>query len=197
MLIAFEGLDGAGKTTVIDLVTQKLRDEGKKVKQVQDPAGTSIGRAIRKILDDDIYFSNGVELLLFAAARRQLVTEQIIPFIDKYIVITDRFTASTIAYQHYGSGFPKTDVNWLVKYSANGVRPDLNIFIDVKADIAFDRRRKAGREGRLDRMPREYYRRVYTGYQTVIERNRRSWAIISGKLSTEEMASACCLALLS
>ncbi len=130
--IVFEGIDGAGKTTQIAELAQRLTVEGKDVVLVREPGGTEISEQIRGLLKDSDNFSMTpmCELFLLEASRAQLVEEKIIPALERgAYVLCDRYTASTYAYQVGGRGIQPDIVNDLNAYATNNLIPDLEIFL--------------------------------------------------------------------
>ncbi|NLM78817.1 MAG: dTMP kinase [Ruminococcaceae bacterium] len=167
-LITFEGIDGSGKTTQIELLSARLAAEGIPVLLLREPGGTQIGEAIRGILLDKAHTSMCIEteLLLFAAARAQLVREVIVPELDagKW-VICDRFYDSTIAYQGYGRQIDPTVIRSLNQLAVARCRPDITFLLDLPVDCALTR--LAGRNRLKDRLDNEsvsFMQRTREGY---------------------------------
>ena len=151
-LITFEGIDGSGKTTQIEKLSARLAESGIPVRVLREPGGTVIGEAIRRILLDKAHtgMCTETELLLFAAARAQLVREVILPDLEagKW-VICDRFLDSTAAYQGFGRQLDRTR-SFLNRLAVGTCRPDLTILLDLPVQAALDRlvgRRTAGPPG--------------------------------------------------
>lgn len=155
-LITFEGIDGSGKTTQIRLLKSWLDSEGYDVVILREPGGTPIGEQIRAILLSTINVSmtDVTELLLFEAARAQLVNEVIRPALEAgRFVICDRFIDSTVAYQGYGRGIDPDLVDRLNQLAIGDIVPDLTVWLD--APDATLRTRISRREGDADRLDRE------------------------------------------
>lgn len=166
--ITFEGSEGSGKSTQIELVNRYLKREGRKVLFLREPGATRIGEQVRRILLDvgSSGMSDECETLLYMAARAQLVREKIIPALRKgMIVLCDRFLDSTIAYQGYGNG---VDIGWikeLGRFATGGVTPDLTLFFDIDAKKGLGRINRP--KDRIERRSVLYHNRVRRGYQTL------------------------------
>lgn len=162
---SFDGIDGVGKTTQMELFCQWLRDSGQQVVQCRDPGGTQLGEAIRDIVLHKTEYSIGAvaEMLLYMASRAQLVEEVIRPALNEgKTVVSDRFLLSNVAYQGHAGGVD-VDAAWQVGEAAtSGLSPHLTIVLDMDAERAASR---LDRE--LDRMESrglEYLSRVRDGF---------------------------------
>ncbi len=133
--IAFEGIDGAGKTTVAEAVAERLVEDGHRVEMVREPGGTEIGEAIRQIVlhsEDDL--APWTEALLFAAARAQLAYEVVAPLLAEGVwVVTDRSVFSSLAYQGAGRGLGVETVRQVNAAGLGDVWPDLVVLLDLEA----------------------------------------------------------------
>lgn len=173
-LITFEGIDGTGKTTQIIRLVAALRASGVRVLELREPGGTVISEAIRPILLDSKHaeMSQETELLLFAAARAQLVREVIQPALAEGTwVLCDRFIDSTVAYQGYGRGLDLEMIETLNRYAVGSCRPDITFLFDLPVETAVQRR--AGRQGKADRLEAEslaFVRRTRDGYLALAAR---------------------------
>jgi len=173
-LITFEGIDGSGKTTQINLLADSFRAAGLDVLVLREPGGTPIGEAIRKILLDSRHDGMGqeTELLLFEAARAQLIREVIEPALAAGTrVICDRFFDSTLAYQGFGRGMDLDMIEALNRYAVGACRPDVTILLDLPVEAAV--RRLAGRQGQADRLEGEglaFMQRTGEGYRALAAR---------------------------
>lgn len=166
-MIVCDGSNGAGKTTIIKAIAAHLTDKGREVVTTREPGGTPVGEKIRAVLlDPHPELCATTELLLFAAARAQHVSEKIIPAIQTgKIVVSDRFDAATVSFQHYARGLPLELINQLNAIALGGFRPDINIILDLDPAIGLARVSSRG-EG-LDRLESEkldFLRRARTGY---------------------------------
>ena len=177
LFITFEGIDGSGKSTQIRKLRDYLEAEGHTVDLIREPGGTDIGEKIRSLLLDK---SNGemsfeAELLLYEAARAQIVRERIIPSLRAgSVVICDRFFDSTTAYQGYARGLNLSDVEFLNRWATGGLEPNLTFLLDLPVEDAY--RRMEGRRTNTDRLEGagfEFMKRVREGYLELCSRNRR------------------------
>ncbi|MBN2710896.1 MAG: dTMP kinase [Planctomycetes bacterium] len=140
--IVFEGPDGCGKSTMVEAARRHFKVKGVAATFVQDPGGTDIGQQIRKILLDkhNDAMCPMTELMLYVASRAQLVAEIIRPALERgEVVVSDRFTASTLAYQGVAGSVPEDKLKEMVKFSADGLEPDHVILLDVPAEIGLER----------------------------------------------------------
>jgi dTMP kinase len=181
LFLSFEGMDGSGKTTQMALLIDRLRREGYDVLETVEPGGTSIGRQIRRILLDSANreLSSRAELLLYFACRAQNVDEWIRPALAAgRIVVSDRFTDSTLAYQGAGRGLPLDTIHALHRFACGPTAPDLTIYLDIDRAAGLARaharnveRAAAGQpnETRIDDEAAEFHDRVYQAYGSLCE----------------------------
>jgi dTMP kinase len=172
LFITFEGPDGSGKSTQLRLLAERLRGLGYDVVETAEPGGTEIGRQIRRILleprNDELCPT--AELLLMFAARAQNVEQCILPALaHSRIVLSDRFTDSTLVYQGAGRGLGREVVMEMDRIACRGLKPDLTILVDVDVETGLARaeaRNRTGRSGetRLDEQPLDFHRRVRDAY---------------------------------
>ena len=189
MLINFEGIDGCGKSTQIHLLKQYLEEHGRQVQVYREPGGTSIAEEIRSILlDSKNNMSVVSELLLFSAARAQLVQEKIIPALNNgATVILDRFYDSTTAYQGYGrSVLPIDEICVLNKMASYGLVPEITFYLRISQKLALERRLKHVQD-RMEMAGNEFYSRVLDGYEKIIKDNSR-FIVLDGAQSIESIA---------
>jgi dTMP kinase len=155
LFITLEGIEGVGKTTQIDYVGELFRQNGKVVTITREPGGTSVGEAIREILLNrkDLDITVETELLLMFAARAQHLKRIIEPALArKEIVICDRFTDASFAYQGGGRGIPGEEIQKLKMWVQNGLEPDLTLLLDAPVEIGLAR---AGKRSEPDRFESE------------------------------------------
>jgi len=185
MLISFEGIDGSGKSTQIALLEARLLANGGKVLSLREPGGTLVSERIRKILlDSDLDVSPVAELLLFSAARAQIVVQKIRPAMASGMtVLLDRFYDSTTAYQGAGRGVADPDwIKSLHRLATHGLIPDRTIWIDVPPETA--RRRQDGRA--LDRMEIEnpgFYQRIHDCYAELVRNEPERFLRVDGTMT--------------
>jgi len=175
--ITFEGVEGSGKTTQIQLAGEFLREKGLPVIVTQEPGGTPLGERIREILLNQVGFdiSGEAEVFLFAAARAQHTDRLIRPALEKgQVILCDRFSDATIAYQAYGRGLPLEAVREICRLASRGLSPRITLLFDLPVEKGLERafRRIAGREeaSREDRFEREnldFHRRIREGYLAI------------------------------
>ncbi len=173
IFITIEGPEGAGKTTIVDLLTQKLKAEGYQVLQTREPGGIDIAEQIRKVILDkeNTAMDPRTEALLYAAARRQHLVERILPALEKnYIILCDRFVDSSLAYQGYARGLGIDDVFSINSFAIDGKMPKLTLYFDIDPEVGLERINKnKGREvNRLDLEELEFHHKVREGYHKLI-----------------------------
>ena len=169
-LFTFEGSEGSGKSTQIELLADELEGMGHEVVVTREPGGTEIGEEIRHLL---IHNTSGrnmapeTELLLFAAARAQLVRETILPALDTgKIVLCDRFLDSTTVYQGAARSISTDPVSYINRFAVGNVIPDLTFILDVPAEesISRVRRRVSDLPDRMEQENIDFYNKVREGY---------------------------------
>lgn len=177
-LIAFEGVEGAGKSTQIALLTEALRARGRVVRQTREPGGTALGAEIRQLVLGirDPAPQPMAELLLYLADRAQHLGELILPALARgEVVLTDRFSASTIAYQGYARQLEMARVVDLDALVRHGVQPDLTILLDCDVSVGL---RRARGDDRFHRERVEFHQRVRDGFLDLARRDPASWRVI-------------------
>lgn len=196
LFLTFEGLDGCGKTTQMSLLAGRLREAGERVVETVEPGGTAIGSQIRRILLDpaNAALDARAEMLLYFAARAQNVTEILLPSLERgEIVISDRWTDSTWAYQGFGRNLGTTIVQDLDAIACRGRRPDLTLWIDIDLETSLSRARSRNRDQaatdtRMDDQSRTFFERVLEGYRTLAEREPERVVRIDGSGDAETVA---------
>jgi dTMP kinase len=190
MLITFEGGEGSGKTTQVELLAQKLRAAGWEVVALREPGGTALGEELRRLLlHADKEPCVEAELLLFLAARAQLVNEVIRPALDRgAVVICDRFSDSTLAYQGYGRGVDVATIRTLNRWATGGLTPDLTVLLDVPVDVG--RRRKHGDDDTFHREPVSFHVRVREGYLYLAASEPARWLVVDASQEPARIGDA-------
>jgi len=194
--ITFEGIDGSGKTTQMRLLGGRLRAAGRIVFETVEPGGTPIGQQIRRILLDSANqdLRPNAELLLYFASRAQNVEQCILPALQAgKIVLCDRFTDSTLAYQGYARGLGAEIVLALDRIACQGLTPDLTLLIDVDVETGLGRLRArnvkgAASETRLDDESHDFHRNVRDAYLTIARQYADRFRVIDGRGAPEEVA---------
>lgn len=189
LFITFEGTEGGGKSTQIRNTAAFLKKNKHKVLLLREPGGTRVSEAIREVLLNPANkgMSAEAELLLYLAARAQLVREKILPALEKGIsVILDRFEDSTFAYQGYGRGLSMKNIETVSRlWVRGGLKPDLTIILDI------DPAKGLARGGRHDRMEKEsmkFHRKVRQGFLSLARKNPKRYGVIDATLSIAEVA---------
>jgi dTMP kinase len=172
LFIVFEGVEGSGKTTQINRLKDWLTTvQTAPVVQTREPGGTELGTQIRSLLLDAKNhdpIADRAELLLFAADRAQHIEQLVRPKLENgAIVLCDRFTTSTIAYQGYGRGLDVTMIQALNAIATAGIVPDLTIWLDLDPAVGLRRAHDRGVVNRMDSESLEFHRRVRQGYCSV------------------------------
>ncbi len=191
VLITFEGIEGCGKTTQARLLVDALRKAGRDVLAVREPGGSAIAESIRAMLLDpaNTAMSPLAELLLYEAARAQLIAEVIRPALDRgAIVVCDRFYDSTTAYQGAGRGLRNVDFTTLNRLATGGLTPDLTLFIDIPVEIGLARAKNGAEGDRIEREPAEFHNRVRQGFQAIAAAESNRVRRLDGERSVEDIA---------
>lgn len=189
-------MDGSGKTTQMRLMAQKLRAAGRDVVETVEPGGTRIGTQVRRILLDSANqeLCPTAELLLYFACRAQNVEECILPALQEgKIVVSDRFTDSTLVYQGAARGLGVDVVLALDKVASHGLVPDLTLLIDIDVETSLARaqaRNLQSTETRMDDQAIDFHRRVHDAYAELAARERHRFKIIDGRGDVETTALA-------
>ena len=184
--LVFEGIDGSGKSTLLELLCNKLKQQRLPFVKTKEPGGTQIGQSIRKLLLErgNVSFSPLAETLLYYADRRQHIEEFIKPNLKKDVtVISDRYWASTSAYQCGGRNISEKFVETLRKQVCWDCEPDLWILLDLPVEIALKRLYMSKKEDR-DRMEMEnsaFHQRVRDYYMNLATKEPSKWIVLSGE----------------
>ena len=200
LFIAFEGGDGAGKSTQAAILEDTLRQQGLRTLLLHEPGSTTVGDYLREYLVAKQPISSLAELLLFEASRAELVRERIVPATeDGTVVICDRFAGSTVAYQGYGRGIDLETIGTLNDIATQGRYPDLTLLIDVDPLVGLGRINSRLLQLALpigdapDRFEDEalaFHDRVRRGFLRQAETNAKTWRKIEGNRSVDEVSSA-------
>ena len=200
VFIAFEGGEGAGKSTQAQLLQRALAAAGYRSRLLHEPGSTALGDYLRAYLVDGHALSAPAELLLFAAARAELVNRVIAPELaGGGIVIADRFAGSTIAYQGYGRGLDPAQIAWLNDFATAGRYPDLTILLDIDPVVGMQRVRSRQLElgiasdaapNRFEDETLAFHRAIRRGFRQQASDNPAGWLRISGVDSIADVAAA-------
>ncbi len=197
LFITFEGIEGSGKSTQITLLRTALEALGHTCIQTREPGGCAIADQIRSILlnPHNNLLEPTSELLLYAAARAQHVSEVIRPALDAgKLVLCDRYSDATLAYQGDGRRLDRKLISQLNQVASQGTSPDLTILIDLQTEIGLGRALSRevvlqdSSEGRFEREAMTFHHRVREGYLTLAKTNPERFAVVDGSLSIEKLA---------
>jgi len=186
--VTFEGIEGSGKTTQVELLCKYLQEKGYQVIRTREPGGTALGEALRKVLlQKDLHVLPLSELLIFMAVRSQHMEEVITPALARgAVVVCDRFVDATYAYQGYGRGVDLGIIATLNRLVTKGVTPNLTILLDCEVDVGLER--KLVRNPQLDRFEQEeaaFHEQVKRGYLKLVEEDEKRFYVINGKRDIE------------
>lgn len=189
--ITFEGVEGSGKTTQMAILGHALETRGYPVVRTREPGGTKIGDAIRALILDskNQIMDAKTEFLLYLASRAQHLKEVILPALaEGKIVLCDRFADATYAYQGYGRGLSKREIELIGRFVTGGLSPDLTLLLDI--DVKKGLARLKGREeiNRLDQEALQFHEAVREGYLHLAKKNPRRIWVIRTDASVEEIA---------
>lgn len=167
LFITIEGTDGSGKTTQMGLIKDHVSAKGCEVVMLREPGGTRISERIREVILDPLFteMAFNTEVLLYAAARAQLVAETIKPALKNgKIVICDRFIDSTFAYQGYGRGIGLEVLKSINNVALEGIMPDITFFFDLDPELALVRRKASSITDRIENEKVDFHKKVHAGY---------------------------------
>lgn len=190
MFITFEGPEGSGKSTQLPRLAQFLEDSGLQVVKTREPGGTKIGDQIREVLVrmDNTELHPRTEILLFLAARAQLVEELIIPSLQQgKIILCDRYGDSTLAYQGYGHGLDLETLRAMLQFATGGLKPDLTILLDVDVLTGLKRKKIKEEWNRLDAFELSFHERVRAGYKILAEQEPERWKIVDATQDPDQV----------
>jgi dTMP kinase len=191
MFVTFEGSEGSGKSTQIELLAESLRGQDHAVVTTREPGGTSIGEQVRDCLHDieNTRMTAAAEVLLYSASRSQLVKEVIMPALAQgQIVLSDRYADSTLAYQGFGRQLDLETLVRITNFATGGLTPDMTLFLDVDVKAGLARRTVGQAEiNRMDLQELEFYERVRMGYLTLATQEPDRWIIIDANRPVDEI----------
>jgi dTMP kinase len=198
LFITFEGMDGSGKTTQMHRLAERLRGVGRSVVETTEPGGPPTAMKIRRILLDSANqeLSPTTELLLYFASRAQNVDEWILPALARgEIVVSDRFTDSSLVYQGCGRGLGAETVMALDGIACRGLKPDLTILVDVDAESSLARARARNLaephpETRMDDQSLDFHRKVYDAYHALAAAEPERVKLVDGRTDMDAIERA-------
>ena len=196
--ITFEGGEGCGKSTQVQRLKAALEGEGRRVLLTREPGGTRLAELIRGLLKDEAEDPpcDRAELLLFLAARAQLVRNVIRPALESGTwVVSDRFSDSTFAYQGYGRGLPMDVLRLANDFACEGLRPDFTILLDVPPEVAAERMRRRERAtstaaDRIESAGDEFHARLRAGFLELARMEPGRIAVVDASGSPDEVWEA-------
>lgn len=179
LFLAFEGGDGAGKSTQVRFLAQSFRDAGRQVLVTRQPGGTPLGSRIRDLLLHGDHVSPRAEALLFAADKAHHVDEVIRPALRAGdVVITDRYVDSAVAYQGAGRDLGADEIHQLQTWAVDDLRPDLTIIVDISAEEG--RRRRGATQDRLESEADDYHEAVRAHFLAMARGNPERYLVVDG-----------------
>ncbi len=190
MFFSFDGIDGVGKSTQIDLFCQWLGDQGYPLTSCRDPGSTRLGEVVREILlsREEIPLAGRTEMLLYMAARAQLVDEVILPALRRCdVVVCDRFLLANVVYQGYAGGLDVETLWDVGRVAINSVEPDLTFLLDMPPEEAA--RRMTGKPDRLEKRGDEYRERLRQGFLEEASRNPGKIVVIDAARPIDKIAA--------
>ena len=194
LFITFEGTEGCGKSTQVELLAERLRALGHRVRVLREPGGTPIGEEIRHTLKHskvNVTMTYETELLLMNASRAQLVRETIRPALAVgEIVLCDRFYDSTTAYQGYGRGLELALVRSVIDFAVGDTRPDLTLLLHVPPEVSAERLRSRQStlpfvRDRIEEGDKYFFQRVAEGYEAIAAAEPDRVRVVSGTDAVE------------
>jgi len=192
LFITLEGIDGCGKSTQREMLAEQLKRRGFEIVVTREPGGSVIGEGIRQLLvsDASVHIASTTELLLYVAARAQHVAELIRPSVDAgRIVISDRYTDSTVAFQGYGRGLDLDVIERLNRFATGGLKPDLTIVFDLDPNTARSRsgsRPVGGLLGAFDEQHADFHARMRAGYLRMAQNEPSRIRVVDASGSADE-----------
>ena len=191
--VTIEGCEGVGKSTLLRGLEEYLENLGRDAVFTREPGGTEVAERIRAVILDpeNAAMTPTAELLLYAAARAQHTEEKIIPAVrDGKLVICDRYSDSTLAYQSYARGLDRGECLAADEIARRGVKPDLTVFLDLSPERGFARKGGADKGDRLEREKIDFHERVYAGFRAIAESDPDRVVAVDASKSKEEVLAA-------
>ena len=200
LFITFEGPDGSGKSTQINLVVDHLTRQGYEVLRTREPGGTAIGDQIRQVLHDigNAEMSARAEILLYSASRAQLVEQVILPHLAQGgVVLCDRYADSTYAYQGYGRQLDFETLRLITHFATQGLKPNLTIYLDLDVTEGLRRKTAANMTGegewnRMDQLELAFHQRVRAGYLEMAQAEPARWLIVDASAPVAQINQIIC-----
>jgi dTMP kinase len=196
-LIAFEGVEGAGKSTQLDLLRCELERRDHEVVVTREPGGTPVGERVRAVLlDPAVELEPRAEALLFAAARAQLVAQVIRPALERgAVVLCDRYLDSSLAYQGEARGLGRGPVEEINRFATGGLLPDLVVLLDLDPAEGLDRR--AERRDRIEVEDLGFHRQVRDAFRQLATADPDRFVVVDAAVPADQVAAAVLAAVLA
>jgi dTMP kinase len=199
IFITFEGGEGAGKTTQIARVAEVLRAKGFEVLTTREPGGNESAEKIRALLlnSEEADWRPLTELLLISAARHEHVVKTILPALNAgKVVLCDRFTDSTLAYQGYAGGLPPSIIEEMNALATEGLQPDITLFFDVPPSVGLHRSKKRGGvSDHFEDKDRLFHEKLYAGFKEMVQHNPKRFTVIDATQPLENVTEQCLAAV--
>ncbi len=192
MLVTFEGIEAAGKSTLIAALAARLRNRGDVVLVTREPGGTPLGDSLRELfVDPALRIAPIAEVMLLNASRAQLVADVIAPALkDRAVVLCDRFFDATVAYQGFGRGLDIESLLEICLTATQRIAPDLTFLVDIPVEVSRARLQARGGTDRLEREDTAFHTRVREGYHALAERFENRFVILDGTVSPDLLVTA-------
>ena len=192
LFITFEGPEGAGKTTIINMITDELAKRELNFISTREPGGIRIAESIRNIIlnPENIEMDIRTEALLYAAARRQHLAEKVVPALKEgKLVLCDRFIDSSLAYQGVGRGIGIDEIYQINQFAINGLMPDLTIYFELDPKIGLNRVHQSDERevNRLDLEELDFHIKVQSGYSEIMNREPNRFKKVDASKSIDEV----------
>ena len=194
LFITFEGIEGSGKSYQSLKLYKSLKKKNIPVILTREPGGTRSAEKIREVILDDYFhpdskekFDKYTDTLLYLASRNEHIVNKIKPAIlKKRIIICDRFTDSTLAYQVYGKGVNKSFVDSIQKYILESIKPDLTFILKVNISTALERLKKRKKKNRYDKFSKSFYIKVQNAFIKIAKNNKKRCVIVDASKDTDD-----------
>jgi dTMP kinase len=192
VLVTFEGIEAAGKSTLIAALAATLRNRGNVVLVTREPGGTSLGDSLRDLfLDPALRIDPVAEVMLLNASRAQLVADVIAPALkERTIVLCDRFFDATVAYQGFGRGLDVESLLEICLTATSRIAPELTFLVDIPIEVSRARVRARGGADRLEREDAAFHERVRRGYHELAKRFENRFVVLDGTASPDVLGAA-------
>ncbi|GAB6159181.1 dTMP kinase [Desulfotomaculum varum] len=198
IFVVFEGVDGSGKTTQLNLLNKYLSEQNIPTLMTREPGGTPVGEKIRELLLDCRFaeMQEHAEALLYAAARAQLVAQVIRPGLAAgKVVLCDRYLDSSLAYQGYGRGMDTALLANINELATGGLRPDLTVLLDIPPQEGLQRSRQDRPADRLESESLAFYQRVRSGYLALARQNPAAYLVLDARQPVQQLHRVICQAV--